>query len=72
MTLILNQKINNELLSRNQAATYLGIKKSTLAVWASTQRYPLPMVKIGRLCKYKLADLDIFISRNTITKEVMQ
>lgn len=60
------------LLSREQAAKYLGVKKSTLSVWASVKRYPLPFVKIGRLCKYRQQDLDDFITRNTIGGESMQ
>ncbi len=69
MTLPINQQATEELLSRNEAANYLGVKKSTLAVWASTKRYPLPIVKIGRLCKYKLTDLNNFIIYNTLKNE---
>ena len=69
MTFTINQQATEELLSRNEAANYLGVKKSTLAVWASTKRYPLPIVKIGRLCKYRLKDLNSFIVRNTFTIE---
>jgi excisionase family DNA binding protein len=60
------------LLTRDQAAKYLGISSSTLAVWASTHRYHLPFVKIGSLCKYRQQDLDDFIARNTVGKETLQ
>ena len=53
-----------ELLSRREAARYLGVAEHTLAVWQTTKRYPLPMVKIGRLTKYLRRDLDAFIARN--------
>lgn len=52
------------LLSRNEAAQYLGIKPQTLAVWASTKRYDLSYVKVGRCVKYRQSDLDAFISAN--------
>lgn len=55
-----------ELLSRDQAAAYLGLKPATLAVWACTQRYNLPMTKIGRLAKYRKSDLDAWIQSRTI------
>jgi excisionase family DNA binding protein len=54
------------LLSREEAAQYLGVTPNTLAVWASVKRYPLPYVKVGRLVKYKRADLDKFIENRTI------
>ena len=54
------------LLSREQAAKYLGIKSATMAVWSYCGRYDLPVVKIGRLSKYRQQDLDDFITRNTI------
>lgn len=50
------------LLSRKEAALYLGVSENTLAIWQSTGRYSLPMVKIGRLAKYRQVDLDAFIA----------
>ncbi len=44
----------SELLSRSEAAAYLGIAKQTLAIWKCTKRYKLPYVKIGKLVKYRL------------------
>ena len=44
----------SELLSRAEAAAYLGVAKQTLAIWACTKRYELNYVKIGRLVKYRL------------------
>ena len=54
------------LFTRREAAHYLGVTEQTLAVWASTKRYDLPMVKIGRLAKYRKTDLDAFIERRTV------
>ena len=44
----------SELLSRVEAAAYLGVAKQTLAIWACNKRYDLPYVKIGKLVKYRL------------------
>ena len=49
------------LLTRREAAAYLGVAEQTLAVWKCTGRRSLPFVKIGRLVRYRKADLDTFI-----------
>ena len=54
------------LLSRRQAAEYLGVKEQTLANWITTGRYRLPCVKVGRLAKYRMADLEQFIAARTV------
>ena len=54
------------LLSRTEAANYLGTKAQTLAVWASTKRYNLAYVKVGRSVKYRPEDLDAFIVANRV------
>lgn len=59
------QSQQSGLLTRQQAAQYLGVSPDTLAVWACTKRYPLPFIKIGRLAKYRQADLDAFIQAGT-------
>ena len=51
-----------QLLSRKQAAEYLGVKENTLAIWACNKRYSLPVIKVGRLCKYRVSDLDKFLN----------
>lgn len=55
-----------DMLSRKEAATYLGVAEGTLAVWKSTGRYKLPILKIGRLVRYRVADLDAFLERMKI------
>ncbi len=52
-----------DLLSRKEAAEYLGVSEKTLAVWKCTARYPLPCIKIGRLVKYKKCELDEFVEK---------
>jgi len=54
-----------QLLSRKQAAEYLGVKENTLAIWACNKRYSLPVIKVGRLCKYRVSDLDKFLNERT-------
>ena len=61
---------NTSLCTRRQAAEDLGIKENTLAVWATTKRYSLPYVKIGRLVKYKREDLERFILENRFSEGV--
>jgi excisionase family DNA binding protein len=54
------------VMSRTNAAQYLGVTPKTLAVWASTGRYALPMIKVGRLAKYRKSDLDTFINNRLV------
>lgn len=58
-----------QLRSRNEAAAYLGLAPNTLAVWACTKRVRLPFVRVGRLVKYRQADLDAFILSNLTAQE---
>ena len=59
-------KFDSELLSRKEAASYLGVSVQTLAIWRSTGRYNLKMIKIGRLAKYRKSDLEEFINRREV------
>lgn len=56
-----------ELLTRPQAAQYMGLKPQTLGVWASTGRYALPMVRVGRKVLYRRTDLDVWLQSRTCT-----
>ena len=59
-----------ELLNRAQAAEYLGgISPKSLAIWQSTKRYHLPIVKIGRLVRYRREDLDKFLEQRRIAND---
>jgi len=55
-------------MSRSEAAAYIGVAPQTLAVWASTGRYSLPYVRVGRKVFYRLSDLDRWLSENTVCK----
>lgn len=66
------QESKSPLIDREKAAQYLGVKPQTLSTWASTQRYVLPFVRVGRRVMYRIADLEAFIKRNTVGGEVLQ
>lgn len=63
---MLEKLVSERLMSRAEAAEYLGLSAHTLAIWKSTGRVKLPVVKIGGLAKYKRSDLDAFIAANRI------
>lgn len=50
----------SDLLTTKQAAKLLGIQPNTLAVWRVTKRHNIPYVKMGRLARYRLADILTF------------
>ncbi len=64
MSLTSHQKVS-PLLSRREAAEFLGIRESTLAIWHATDRYPLPVIKVGRLARYRREDLEQFLHQRT-------
>lgn len=55
-----------DTMASDAAAAYLGIKPTTLAMWRSTKRYPLPYIKVGRLVQYRKAHLDAFLASRTV------
>jgi excisionase family DNA binding protein len=57
------------LLTRKQAAEYLGVETETLHNWACTKRYNLKFYKVGRLAKYRIEDLDAFLSGRAVISE---
>ena len=54
------------LLTRAEAAAYLGLKEQTLATWASNKRYGLKYIKAGRCVRYRVADLEAFLDARTV------
>jgi len=54
------------MLTRPEAAVFLGIKPQTLAVWAMSGKH-VPIVKVGaRSVRYRESDLREFLERQTI------
>lgn len=54
----------SENLTPKQAAAYLQVPESTLAVWRCTNRVVLPFFKLGHHVRYRRSDLKAFIERN--------
>lgn len=52
------------LLSVEEAAAYLNIAVWTLRHWVSDRK--IPFVRLGRLVRFRQADLDAYISRNIV------
>jgi predicted DNA-binding transcriptional regulator AlpA len=57
---------HERLVSRQQAAEFLGLSAQTLAVWAMKGIH-LPVVKVGaRAVRYRVSDLEKFIEVQTV------
>jgi len=54
------------LLSREQAAAYLGVSPNTLAVWACNKTYGLKYIRVGRCARYRRADLDAWLEQREV------
>ena len=67
---MIDELTKSRLLTRKEAADYLGVKEVTLAIWKSTKRYPIPVVKVGRLAKYRFGDLLEFVEKRTVNKDI--
>jgi hypothetical protein len=59
------EKSGDQLLSRREAATLLGVTPETLSSWKNKKGYVLPHVRVGALTKYKLSDLRRFVEERT-------
>lgn len=62
---MVKQVESDKLLSRKEAAEFLGIKPQTLATWTSAKRYRLPVVKVGRAVRYRMSDLEKWMNDRT-------
>ena len=62
---ILKSRIEDRF-TRSEAASYLGVTKQTLAVWACVGRYALPFIKVGRKVFYRRTDCDAWLAKRTI------
>jgi excisionase family DNA binding protein len=60
------QPATNEdpVLSRDDAAHYLGIASNTLKKWAMQRR--IAITKVGRLNKFRKSDLDAYLARHRV------
>jgi excisionase family DNA binding protein len=56
--------MSNKLLSVEEAAERLGIKRGTLYHWIPDGK--IKYVKIGRMRRFRESDIDAFIEENTV------
>lgn len=54
------------VLTREEAAAYLGVSPSTLSNWACSKKFVIPYFRVGRSVRYKKSDLDEFIQRGLV------
>lgn len=51
--------------SMKKITAYLGVSHDTVLVW--TEQYNMPATRIGRLCKFRISDVDAWMeSRGTV------
>ena len=60
------QHLVGDLLNVEQAAEFIGVTSHTLDVWRCTKRHSIPYLKVGRLVKYRLTDLEAWLTSRTI------
>ena len=53
-------------LSVDEIGNYLGVKRDTIYKWISEKG--LPASKIGRLWKFKIADVDQWVRKNSASE----
>ena len=57
----------DDLISRKDAAAFLGVSPNSLAVWASTGRHAVPFIKVGRKVYYSKTALSEWLIRRSVT-----
>jgi predicted DNA-binding transcriptional regulator AlpA len=55
-----------KLLAAGQVAEILGIKEATLAQKRWRGDHSLPYIKLGRVIRYKLSDVQLYIEQSTV------
>ncbi|MCX7428836.1 MAG: helix-turn-helix domain-containing protein [Planctomycetia bacterium] len=59
--------LSDPFLVPEKTAEMLGVSSGTLAVWRCSRRYPeLRYTKVGRSVRYRLSDIERFISSRTV------
>jgi len=64
---ILKNRSSDPLLTPPEAAAYIGVSENTLSVWRCVGRYAIPFIKVGRLVRYRVSDLDAWLKSRTHT-----
>ena len=68
MTQIPNDAWKKQLLTRPEVAEMLKVSAKVLCNWAVSGRGP-QFVKVGRLVRYRMADLEKWLSEHTVKTE---
>ena len=50
-----------KLLTEEEAAAAIGVRRTTMQAWRVTHRVFLPWIKVGRLVRYREADVLAFL-----------
>ncbi|PIR38568.1 MAG: excisionase [Alphaproteobacteria bacterium CG11_big_fil_rev_8_21_14_0_20_39_49] len=58
----------DKLYSTQEVAKILGVSPDTLYCWKCNGTYDLPVKKVGRLNKYRHADIMDFLNSRTVNK----
>jgi len=58
-------KVNTNLLTTTQAASYLILKPQTMAIWRGISIGP-SYIKVGRAIRYSKRDLDMWLSKQKV------
>lgn len=53
-------------MTQEQAAEYLGVKSETLNTWRCKRQHAIPYYKVGRLIRYRKADLDAWLEQRRV------
>ncbi len=62
----MNNKLE-KLLSPEDVSNSLGVSVETLNTWRATNRYNLPYIKVGRLVRYRINDVQEFLNSRLCT-----
>lgn len=57
----------NGMLTREQAAEFLGVSPGTLAHWACSGRFGLRYFRVGRSVRYRQSDLEAWLEKRSAT-----
>jgi excisionase family DNA binding protein len=58
---------STELMTAAEVAAMLRVEQQTLALWRCTGRSGLRFIRIGKSIRYRRADVNSFLERNTAT-----
>ena len=57
--------VRERLMTRDEAADFLGLRPQTLAAWVVRRQGP-PFIRVGRCVRYRLAVLERWLEARTV------